>query len=55
MTMDGIIVFGICSALFMVPLTAPLWENYVGKCVLYQYINNDKKNKSIYKRKIFRY
>lgn len=53
MTIDGIIVFGICSALFMVPLTAPLWEKYVDKCVLYQYINNDKKTKVSIKERYF--
>lgn len=52
--MDGIIVFGICSALFLVALTTPLWEeNYVGKCVLYQYINNDKKTKVSIKERYF--
>lgn len=53
MTIDGIIVFGICLALFSVPLTAPLRENYVGKCVLYQYINNDKKTKVSIKERYF--
>ena len=53
MTIDGIIVFGLCLALFSVPLTAPLWENYVGKCVLYQYINNDKKTKVSIKERYF--
>lgn len=53
LTIDGIIVFGICLALFSVPLIAPLRENYVGKCVLYQYINNDKKTKVSIKERYF--
>ena len=53
MTIDGIIVFGICLALFSLPLTATLLENYVGKCVLYQYINNDKKTKVSIKDRYF--
>lgn len=53
MTIDEIIIFGICSASFLVILTAPLWENFEGKCVLCHYIKNNKKMKMSIKVKYF--
>lgn len=51
--MDGITVFGICATLFLIALTAPLWENFEGKCVLCHYIKNNKKMKMSIKVKYF--
>lgn len=53
MTIDEIIIYGICSASFLVILTAPFWENFEGKCVLCHYIKNNKKMKMSIKVKYF--
>ena len=53
LTIDEIIIYGICSASFLVILTAPFWENFEGKCVLCHYIKNNKKMKMSIKVKYF--